>query len=267
MCNCCCQRRKSIIIFMLVISVISFFYGIENISNFASNTTPYKSLKIIIDDYEKEGFTFYPNSYDIIKRLKGIEQGIGILLFIFTLIFIGVEIMLLYFSCGDKEYKLLSAKKFNIINIILIICIVASGISIILSILFSYLITRAFLQYSDFILYIEKNFFKSETFFTGDRCSFCLVMGFLYGYYQNFHFIVLVVGFPILRNKFKNMGYEGNPGPAELFDINGNRVIYPQNMLNNQGQPPIQILVSNNGNNAPETKENMQTPQTQNQNN
>ena len=58
---------------MLAISTISFFYGIENISNFASNTTPYKSLKIIIDDYEKEGFTFYPYPYDIIKRLKGIE--------------------------------------------------------------------------------------------------------------------------------------------------------------------------------------------------
>ena len=70
--------------------------------------------------------------------------------------------MLLYFSCGDKEYKLLSAKKFNIINIILIICIASSGISIILSIFFSYLITRAFVQYSDFINFLKVKIFLLE---------------------------------------------------------------------------------------------------------
>ena len=109
MCNCCCATRQSNIIFMLVISAISFIYGIANISKFASDTKIYKDLKVIFDNFDDLGFTLYPYSYDITRSLNGIEKGIGIFLFIFTILFLGVAILLLYFNCGNREFKLLSA--------------------------------------------------------------------------------------------------------------------------------------------------------------
>ena len=270
---------------MLVVSLIGFFYGIGNISNFASKTDNYKYLKEIIDLYEKYEFDFYNKPYGIIKRLKGIENGLGILLFIFTLIFIGVESMLLYFTVGDKEYRVLSAKIFNILNLILIISLIFSAIFIVLSFLYGSLLTRALAEYADFISYVGEN----DLFYIGDKMEIRLIIGFLYGFYQGFHFITLTAGFGILRNKFKNLGFEGNPGPSAQYDINGNIIIRQQIPLvlqdqvisgqqilvvqpSNTNQPfterqSAQIPVANYGNNNGETIEHISAPQIQNQNN
>ena len=285
MCFCCCVTKTSNIIYMLVVSLIGFFYGIGNISNFASKTDNYKYLKKFIDRYEESGYSFYNKPYGIIKRLKGIENGLGILLFIFSLIFIGVESMLLYFTIGDKEYRVFSAKIFNILNLTLIISLIFSAIFIVLSFLYGGLLIRALGEYSDFISYYG----ESDYFYTGDKMDISIIIGFIYGFYQGFHFITLTVGFGILKNKFKNLGFEGNPGPLAQYDINGNIIIRPQNPLVLQGQvistqqiyvnqPTIpnqpfterqsaQIPVANYGNNNVEAIEHISAPQIQNQNN
>ena len=87
----------------------------------------------------------------------------------------------------------------------------------------------------------------------------CLILGTLYGYFQIFHFIVLEVGFSIVKNKYKKMGYEGNPGHTENVGTNVNRIAYQPNA--DQSPPPVQIHINNNGNDPPETRENIETIQ------
>ena len=288
MCFCCCcfVTKKSNIIYMMVISIIGFCYGIVSISNFASKTDNYKYLKEIIDLYEKYEFDFNNKPYGIIKRLKGIENGFGILLFTFTLIFIGVESMLLYFTVGDKKYRVLSAKIFNILNLTLIISLIVSGIFIVLSFLYGILLFLALGQYIEFI----QNYFPEyNDFYNEYKIKSRIIIGFLYGFYQGFHFLTLTVGFGILRNKFNNLGFEGNPGPLAQYDINGNIIIRQQIPLILQGQfvpgkkvfinQPIitnqpftekqstQIQVADYGNKNVETNEDISAPQIQNQNN
>ena len=67
-----------------------------------------------------------------------------------------------------------------------------------------------------------------------------------YGFYQGFHFLTLTVGFGILRNKFNNLGFEGNPGPLAQYDINGNIIIRQQISLILQGQfiPGKQVFIN-----------------------
>lgn len=51
--------------------------------------------------------------YNLIKSLKGIENGLGVILFIFPILFLGIEILFLIFTCGIKEYKVLPLKYYK----------------------------------------------------------------------------------------------------------------------------------------------------------
>ena len=186
MCICCCSTRKSLLIYSIIISVIASIYGIAAISSYASKTDNYKSLKEILDLYEKNKsrrldnsynsyynsyvsnnmvfvdkneearYNFYnkltlgdfdKHSYGIIRRLKGIENGLGTILFIFPIIFLVIEIAYLIFACGIGETQVLKTKTYNILYYLKIITYTLSIIFIFLSIAYAGLLLGAIIQY------------------------------------------------------------------------------------------------------------------------
>ena len=102
--------------------------------------------------YSKHSLYYFVNNnpkYNngILKHVKGIEIGIGGIILLFPIIFLAISIAFLVFICGkNKEFQVLSVKKYFILNIIKIICIVLSSILIILSVLYSILIVKAYNQ-------------------------------------------------------------------------------------------------------------------------
>ena len=166
MCICCCPTRKSLLIYTIVVTAITFIYGIVTIAEFGSSTNVYKILKASIDTYDdlKGGaleinawnlWTHISNSldmddfsddtlsvtdaksiqkimtltrldyektnYGVLKSLKGIDNGLGVVLFIFSILFLGAEIVYLIFVCGIKESQVLSIKLYSIFNILKIV--------------------------------------------------------------------------------------------------------------------------------------------------
>ena len=85
-------------------------------------------------DYEK-------TNYVVLKSLKGIDNGLGVVLFIFSILFLGAEIVYLIFVCGIKESQVLSIKLYSIFNILKIVTYSLSITSIFLSILYCLMIT------------------------------------------------------------------------------------------------------------------------------
>ena len=150
--------------------------------------------------------------YSLIKSLKGIENGLGVILFIFPLIFLILEIIFLIFACGIKEYKVLPNNTFNILNTLKIICITLSTIFIFLSILYGILLVVIFVQYFNLIGIL-------------DSCLIGIIVGMVYGYYGLWYYIILSCAFCNERTKFLNVGSEGKPGPEAMYDINGNPII------------------------------------------
>lgn len=60
-------------------------------------------------------------SYGLVKSLKGIENGLGVILFVFALLFLVAAIVFLIFAWGIKETQVMKAKIFKIFNFIRII--------------------------------------------------------------------------------------------------------------------------------------------------
>jgi len=157
-------------------------------------------------------------SFGMVKSLKGIENGLGVVLFIFPIIFLVIEIVFLVLICGDKEYKVLPTTTFNILNAIKIICLTLSIIFIFLSLLYGVLLALAFYQFFFIIPYL-------------DSCSIGIIVGMVYGYYLFWFYITLSVSFSKERDIFKKIGTVENPGPEAKIDANGNqiiRVVQPQ---------------------------------------
>ena len=157
-------------------------------------------------------------SYGMVKSLKGIENGLGVVLFIFPIIFLVIEIVFLVLICGDREYKVLPTTTFNILNVIKIICQALSIIFIFLSLLYGVLLAVALSQFYLIIPYT-------------DSCSIGIIVGMVYGYYLFWFYITLSVSFSKERDIFKNIGTVENPGPEAKIDANGNqivRVVQPQ---------------------------------------
>lgn len=84
--------------------------------------------------------------YDLIKRLKGIENGLGIILFIFPLIFLVAEIVYIIFVCGIKETQVLRITTYTVFNILKIITMTLAIIFILLALLYSILLMLAMIQ-------------------------------------------------------------------------------------------------------------------------
>ena len=89
-----CAARISELIFLMIFSLIFFCLGIFGMTEFYSTTDSYKSI----------------NKTGIVKHLKGIEIGLGGIILVFPIIFFGVAIAFLVFTCGKKEYQVLPIK-------------------------------------------------------------------------------------------------------------------------------------------------------------
>ena len=250
MCFCCCTSRKAIIIYMMVISIIAFIYGIIAMINFGSSTKIYKALKEKLDYLESSGGTSPNSDYlrrladytyedyeelaqdftnsislyhieelestegistSIIGNLKVIENGLGIILFIFPIIFLVVEIVFLVFSFGNKEFIPLPETTFKVLNAIKIVCQTFSIILIFLSILYGALLLLALLQYMILVINI-------------DSCVIGIIIGMVFGYYGFWFYITLSCGFSKERKLFKLVGSVEHPGTAARFDANGNPI-------------------------------------------
>ena len=207
-------------------------------TQFASNTKPYKDLIGKIKDIDDgkpagpgienyDGDEFPPvdkaiellakkdlddKNYGLVKSLKDIENGIGIVLFIFPLIFLIVEVVFFIFVWGDKEYKVLSNTLYKIFNIIKIVCIVLSIIFIFLSLAYIALLAVAFIQ----LFFLLLSFLNEMTV--------KIIIGIVFGIYSFWFYINLSCAFCKERNLFKNVGSVDNPGPNARIDGNGNQI-------------------------------------------
>ena len=233
MCICCCKTRKSLLIYMMVISLIAAIYGIIVLTQFASNTNAYdkfiKRVEYLEDHKDTEAGDVGDNatieqainamgydnikdrSYNFVKSLKGIEMGMGIVLFIFPIIFLIVEIVFFIFVWGDKEYKPLSNTLYKIFNIIKIVCIVLSIIFILLSILYIVFLALALVQF-----FLIAPSFSIHEFFAR------IIIGIAFAIYLIWFYINLSCAFCKERNLFKNVGSIDNPGP-NANGANGNQ--------------------------------------------
>lgn len=250
MCICCCPTRKSLLIYAIVVTAITFIYGIVTIAEFGSSTNVYKILKASIDTYDdlKGGaleinawnlwahisnsldmddfsddtlsvtdaisiqkiMTLTPLDYEktnyvVLKSLKGIDNGLGVVLFIFSILFLGAEIVYLIFVCGIKESQVLSIKLYSIFNILKIVTYSLSITSIFLSILYGILLLVALVQYSVLINLI-------------DSCSLGIILGMAYSYYSFWVYITLSCIFGKERKLFIEVGSVANPGAGARYD-------------------------------------------------
>ena len=298
MCFCCCISRKSIIIYSIVITIIAFIYGVVAISEFGSKTEIYKYLVDKIEYLEEHKtsrrlqYPYYPYNYNydyaklildsasqakidsltmdileekgygLIKSLKGIENGLGVLLFVFTIIFLAAEIVYLIFAWGTKEVQIMKTTLFNILNGVKIGVFTFAIIFIFLSILYGILLIAVLAQYINLI-----GFF--------DSCGIGMVVGMVYGYYCFWIFITLSCGFSKERSLFVEVGSEAKPGPKAEYDVNGNPIIKAvipvQAVIVNQPNMavPYQQVPYNNPQVQPVIYQQQQPPQpvTQTQNN
>ena len=164
--------------------------------------------------------------YGLIKSLKGIENGLGVVLFIFPLIFLITEIIFMITICGIKEYQVLSDTAFKVFNAIRILCITLSTIFIFLSILYSVLLVVVLVQYIKLVTII-------------DSCVIGIIIGMVYGYYGLWYYIILSCAFCNERTLFLKVGCESNPGPDAQYRLNGEQII------RNQGTQILPIIINN----------------------
>lgn len=291
MCICCCPSRKSLLIYAIIVSVLAFIFGIVGITQFASKTEVYKALKERIDLYDSlkyllqnnrnldyyddnyyyttnvvlsaldaESMTkinsltaedFESNNYSLIKRLKGIENGLGTILLIFPIIFLAAEVVYLIFICHG-EYQVMKVKTFAVLNVFKIITHILSTIFIFLAIFYGVILFVIMLQY---IALVENV----------DSCVYKLLIGQIFGYYSFWYYITLACIFGREHTLFKQVGTAANPGIMAQMDINGNpivraavvtapqiytvapsMVIQPVNIAYQNGQEPYQQVPFNN---------------------
>jgi hypothetical protein len=269
---------------MMIISIIACIYGIIAIANFGSNTKIYKALKeklnylesyggtstnfdylrrladLTYEDYEElyqdvtDSISLYNieeldstegTSTSIIGKLKTIENSLGIVLFIFPIIFLVVEIVFLVFSCGNKEFTPLPETTFNALNAIKIICLIFSIILIILSILYGALLALALMQYMILVINI-------------DSCLIRIIIGMIFGYYCFWFYITISCGLCKERSLFKLVGSVEHPGTAAKFDANGNLI---NAVVQIQPVQPVQPIAHSNRKKV----SNRVIPKTQNQ--
>ena len=184
---------------------LNHYYN-QKVAKAILDSASYSRIQSLTQENIKNG------DYSLIKSLKGIENGLGVILFIFPIIFLVLEIIFLIFACGIKEYKVLPNNTFNILNILKIICITLSTIFIFLSILYAVLLVVIFVPYLNLIGIL-------------DSCLIGIIVGMVYGYYGLWYYIILSCAFCNERTKFLNVGSEGKPGPEAMYDINGNPII------------------------------------------
>ena len=149
------------------------------------------------------------NSHGMIKNLKGIEKGLGVVLFVFIIIFLVIEIFYMIFASGNKESQIMKNNIYNILNISKIISLTLSIIFIFLSILYGILLIVALAEYINLVGNM-------------DSCTTGIIINIIFAYYCFWFFITLSCGFSKERTLFVDVGCEEKPGPKALYDVNGN---------------------------------------------
>ena len=152
------------------------------------------------------------NSYGLIKRLEGFENGLGIILYIFSFLFLISEIVYIAFVCGIRETQLLKTITFNVFNIFKIITKILSIIFIFLGLLYCILLSFTLYEY---IFFIENL----------DSCGTGIIIGIIFGFYNFINYIILASAFSIEYNLFKEVGSVDKPGPKAQYDVFGNPII------------------------------------------
>ena len=247
MCICCCPSRKSLLIYAIVVTTLTVIYGIITISQFGSNTDVYKVLKekieinntnknllnsyarslddrdiaYSIQDAESiykinrlQAQDFEKTSYNLIPKLKGIENGAGIVLFVLSILFLVAEIVYLVFACGIRETQLASNRVYCVLNVLKIITYTLAIICIFYSAAYGAILIIILIQYMALLVNI-------------DSCVLGIIYGIVYAYYSFWAYITLSCIFGKERQLFKAVGSVANPGTAALFDINGNPIARP----------------------------------------
>lgn len=149
---------------------------------------------------------------DFIKKLKGIENGLGILLFVFTLIFLIIAIIFLANIRGIRETQILPTETFNTCYNIKMFVNVLAIIFILLGLLYGILVAVALSQY----LNIMEN---------ADSCARRIVLQMAYGFYCFWYYCILSFGFRKERELFVNVGEENKIGAGAEYDLNGNVIV------------------------------------------
>lgn len=199
-------------------------------SNIYTNKEYQELAKSILDsislNYINDLNSTQSYSTSVIGSLKGIENGLGVILFIFTIIFLAVEIVFLVFSFGNKEFTPMPETTYKIFYVIKTVCLALSIIFVFLSILYGNLLAVALYQY----LYIIPN---------TDSCVIGIIVGMVYGYYSFWYYITISCGFSKERTLFIGVGSVDNPGTGAMFDANGNPIATVAQKVPVQENQPI----------------------------
>ena len=187
------------------------YYSNDEAYEYAKNVLDIESMDKISSLTYKD---LQEKKYDLIKRLKGIENGLGIILFIFPLIFLVAEIVYIIFVCGIKETQVLRMTTYTVFNILKITTMTLAIIFILLALLYSILLMLAMIQY--------KNIMSNA-----DSCVIGIIIGIIFGYYSCIYYIILSCNFSREHRLFKEVGSADRPGPKAQYDIFGNPIIRP----------------------------------------
>ena len=233
MCICCCLSRRSLLIYAIVVNSIEFIFGILAIANFGSNTDVYDIIRSLLELYDdaKNGRTLsdystlnendlksvynliteadldsYP--YNLVLMLKGMEKGLGTILFVFSIIFLVAEIVYMVFICGVSENQVLKVGIFHVLRVLKVITYTFSIIFIFLSFFYGVML------FAIFIIYIG---LVDNT----DSCSRRIFLQYAYGYFSFWIYITLACIFGRERQLFLAVGSEANPGLRAEYNISG----------------------------------------------
>ena len=178
----------------------------------------YQAAKVILDtaSVSKIDSLTYEDingkSYGMVKSLKGIENGLGVVLFIFPILFLVAEIVFLVFSWGNKEFQIMKTSTYNILYVLKIIAYALAIIFIFLAVLYGCLLIVALAQYISLVTFL-------------DSCARGIIIGIVFGYYCFWYYIILSCGFASERNLFISIGSEEKPGANAQYDVNGNPIV------------------------------------------
>ena len=152
------------------------------------------------------------HKYKNIKRLKGTEKGLGVILFIFQIIFLAAAIIYLIFVCGTRETQILPTKTYNIFYIVKIIVYALAIVFIFLALLYGNLLCLILVEYVNFMDNI-------------DTCAARIVIQMIYGCYCFYYYIIVSCGFGKERQLFYEVGEVNRIGPKAQYDLNGNVIV------------------------------------------
>ena len=209
-----------------------------------------KDLKTEINIESLTNENLNQNSYKLIKSLKGIEKGLGTILFIAPLIFFIFAIIFMISICGKRETQILTTQTFKLCSIIRIIVVILCVIFDLLSVVYFILLIIIYFQYTKLI---DNH---------GDTCANKIILGIIYGGFSCWLNSNISNAFIKEAKLFEDVGEENKIGPSAEFDLNGNPIGRPVQINSNINEVNAQNVAQNGIN---PIYQQVQTVNTQNQ--